>query len=455
MRRMGTTCSVAPARANSSAIGDGAGTAMWQSQPSSARLRTIRASAWSDPPRSATGWMKRITLVRVAINVEQLLYRAPGGIGRYTAKLVTLLPDLFPEDTVVPFTARHGEEEVRRAYRQFGIDPEHRPGPRSGPVPLPVRLPLPRPVLYDGWHLAGLPRLNWLSSALGAVDLIHAPSVAVPAPGRARLVVTVHDVAAELFPETFPPRGRWFHARGVRAAARRADLVITVSEAAAAEIRDHTPIRPDRLRVVPNGVDATAATPEDVERTLARFGLAGAPYVFWLGSLEPRKNVGVLISAFARLVAARPELPHRLVLAGPSGWRQAGLVPEMQRPGLGDRLRLLGPVSYEQLPGLYAGAALLAFPSRHEGFGLPVLEAMVQGTPVACADIPALREVAGGAARLVPPMDVDAWVATLDELLDDDRSRQKMAAAGRVRAAGFSWERTVRATHAVYEEALA
>jgi glycosyltransferase involved in cell wall biosynthesis len=423
---------------------------MWQSQPSLAKLRTIRAKAWSDPPCSATGWMKRITLVRVAVNVEQLLYRAPGGIGRYTAKLVTLMPHLFPEDTLVPFTAWHRESDVRRAYQRFGLD--------RGVTPAPIRLPLPRPVLYDGWHVAGIPRLGWLAASLRGTDLIHAPSVAVPPPGRARLVVTVHDVAPELFPETFPPRGRRFHRLGVQAAARRADLVITVSEAAAAEIRAHTSIPPERLRVVPSGVDHTAATEEEVADTLAVSNIADAPYVFWLGSLEPRKNVAVLVSAFARLLAERAEFPHRLVLAGASGWLEKGLVPPAEEAALRarDRLRVLGAVPDDELRALYAGAVVFAFPSRHEGFGLPVLEAMVQGTPVVCADIPALREVAGGAARLVPPNDVDAWVAALTELLEDgpNAQRQNMAAAGRARAAEFSWAGTVRATHAVYEEAL-
>jgi glycosyltransferase involved in cell wall biosynthesis len=121
---------------------------------------------------------------------------------------------------------------------------------------------------------------------------------------------------------------------------------------------------------------------------------------------------------------------------------------------------VLGHVPDDQLRALYAGAVLFAFPSRHEGFGLPVLESMAQGTPVVCADIPALREVAGGAARLVPPMDVDAWVAALGDLLDGAEhhpveTTEPMARAGRARAAGFSWERCIRATHAVYDEAMA
>jgi glycosyltransferase involved in cell wall biosynthesis len=368
-------------------------------------------------------------------------------IGRYTAKLVTLLPVVAPDVAVVPFTARHPAAEVADAYRSFGLSPA---------VPAAVRLPLPRPLLYDAWHTLGGPRLGWLSrhSELGRVDLIHAPSVAVPPKAEARLVVNVHDVAPLIFPETFTPRGRWFHRLGIRAAARRADLIITGSHAAAAEIVERTDIRAGRIRVVPNGVDLTTPTDDEVKAAVRRRGLDGAPYVFWVGSFEPRKNVGVLVTAFADAVD-KAGLPHRLALAGPAGWLDDGLVPPRDRDRLGDRLRLLGPAGQDELPALYAGADLFAFPSSHEGFGLPVLEAMAQGTPVLCADIPALREVAGGAARLVPPTDVVAWTEAIISTVGDSEQRAVWAAAGRQRAAQLTWERTVRATREVYDEALA
>jgi glycosyltransferase involved in cell wall biosynthesis len=383
--------------------------------------------------------------MRVAVNVEQLLDPASGGIGRYTAKLVTLLPQLSSGDAVLPFTARHRPSEIEHAYRRFDL---HKSG-----VPDPIRLPLPRPMLYDAWHVLGRPRLEWRAPALRNVDVVHAPSVAVPPHGPPPLVVTVHDVAPLLFSEGFTRRGLWFHARGVKAAARRADLVITGSHAAAAEIEGHTPIGRDRLRVVPYGVDGTTAAPEEIAGTLRRHGLVGTPYVLWVGILQPRKNVGTLVMAFARLVE-RDRLPHHLVLAGPPGWLEDEILAAAERSHLGERLHRLGEVTDSDLKALYAGADVFALPSRYEGFGLPVLEAMVQGTPVVCADIPALREVAGGAARLVPPADVEAWSAALDDLLGDETARHRMAEAGRARAGQFSWERMVRETRAVYAEML-
>jgi glycosyltransferase involved in cell wall biosynthesis len=389
--------------------------------------------------------IERTRLVRVAVNVEQLLYRAPGGIGRYTAKLVTLLPHLFPNDGMVPFVARHRPDAVRAAYEKAGL--------LEAGTALPVRLPIPRPVLYDAWHTVGRPRLDQLSSALGDCSLIHAPSVAVPPKGRARLVVTVHDVAPLLYPETFPARGRWFHARGIKAAARRADLVIAVSQSAAQELESHTAIPAERVRVVPNGVDATPVPPAQIADTVRRYGLDGRRYVLWVGSLEPRKNVGTLVSAFAG--GGEKELADiTLVLVGPSGWLDNDLISPHDRDALGERLRLLGYVPDQDLRGLLAGADVFAFPSRHEGFGLPLLEAMAQGTPVVAADIPALREVAGGAASLVDPMDRPAWADALASLLADGERRATLAELGRRRAGAFSWEATVQATHAVYVEAL-
>ncbi|MBA2326335.1 MAG: glycosyltransferase, partial [Actinobacteria bacterium] len=181
--------------------------------------------------------------MRVALNLEQLLQTPPGGVGRYTAELARLLPGLEtgdPDDAIelAPFVARHGADQVAAALRDFGL---------AGLDP--VALPLPRPVLYDAWHVLGAPGLGAVRRRRGALDVVHAPSVAVPPRGRYRLVVTVHDAAPLVHPETYPRRGRWFHRRGIAAAARRADLVITVSRAAADEIDEHTDISPDRVRV--------------------------------------------------------------------------------------------------------------------------------------------------------------------------------------------------------------
>ncbi len=360
------------------------------------------------------------------------------------------------------FTARHSQAEVDTAWRSATGPHPTSPDPTAPrpPGPAPIRLPLPRAALYEGWNTFGWPPLGLLDRRLRDVDLIHAPSVAVPPRSRGPLIVTVHDVAPALFPEAFPWHGRWFHARGIAAAARRADLVITVSESAAAEIQAGTGISRDRIRIVANGVDHIVATPEDVAAVKAKHGLGESePYILWVGTVEPRKNVATLLRAFAQLDHSGHAADHRLVLAGPSGWLSDGLIPDGVWAQLGgdgpdSRVRLLGQLPEAELRALYAGATLFALPSKHEGFGLPVLEAMVQGTPVLCARIPALLEVSGGAARLVSPTDVDAWADALGDLLGHDEERRQLAAAGRAWSERFSWEQTVRQTRTVYAEAL-
>jgi len=383
--------------------------------------------------------------VRVAVNAEQLLYRSPGGVGRYTAQLLTVLPRLFPDDEVVPFTARHAHGRVGAAFSEAGVDPET--------ARRAVALPLPRPLLYQGWLEVGWPPLPGLRGA----DLVHAPSVAVPPRPRVPLVVTVHDAGVELFPDSYPARGRRFHRQGLAAAARRADLVLTVSAAAAEEIARHSSIPSDRLRVVPNGVDPLTIEPARRHQILAARGLADRPFVLWVGSLEPRKGVGTLVSAMARLRrrdgVAGVDTPQ-LVLVGYPGWLSDDLIESADRAGLGPSLHQLGLVDEEELWALYAGASVFAFPSRHEGFGLPVLEAMSQGTPVVAADIPALREVAGGAARLVPPGDVGRWADALADLLGDETQRRQLGAAGEERARRFGVAATIRGIRAVYRELL-
>ncbi len=372
--------------------------------------------------------------MRVAVNVEQLLSPSPGGIGRYTARLVSILSDLGVE--VQPVTAWHRPDRVAAVWAESGL---------SGHVPAPKVFALPKPVLYDAWHLLAWPPLS------RDADITHAPSLAVPPRSGKALVVSVHDAAPVLFPQAFTARGRWFHAMGLRAAARRADLVITGSQAAAAELAEHTAISPGRIRVVAYGVDQAQPDPE----ALSRHGLAGAPYVLWVGSLEPRKGVGTLVSAMAQLVRGNAALGGaRLVLAGYAGWQNASLLAAEDLVQLGPALVRLGRLPAGELAALYAGATVFAFPSRHEGFGLPVLEAMAAGSPVIASDIPALREVTGGAAQLVPPGDVQAWASALEALLSDGARRQDMAEAGRRRAAGFSWNAMVSATLGVYREAL-
>ncbi len=439
MRRMGTMCTAAPAASSSGRSGGSAGTTTC-ADTSGGRDRTTRSSAWSDPPRSATGWTYRMVGVRVAMNLEQLLQPSPGGVGRYTARLAAHLPAVGWD--VEGFCALHRRHEVAAALAAEGLA-----GMRM------TTLALPRPALYDAWSHLGWPD----AAAVGRLrraDVVFAPSVAVPPRRRRPLVVTVHDAAPYLFPETFPARGLRFHLAGIEAAARRADLVITVSHSARAELVEHTSIPGERVRVVPNGVDLDPATDDQVTELTARLGLAGRPYVLWVGSFEPRKNVEALLGVPAALASAG--LPHRLVLVGPPGWgptfgrAQAALASAA--PG---SLVLPGRVAAADLAPLYRGASLFCFPSVHEGFGLPVLEAMAQATPVLSSTASSLPEVAGAHARYVAEPEAQVWAAAVVDLLGDEAALGGLSAGGPERAATFGWDACARATAAALQEAAA
>lgn len=356
------------------------------------------------------------------MNLEQVLSPSPGGVGRYAARLAAGLADLGAE--VLPVVAYHRQAQVRARWQEAGL---------AGPVRLPRRLWLPRPALYDAWHLLGWPEIG------KGADVVHAPSLAVPPKGTEPLVVSIHDAGPWVSPQAFGRRGRWFHQMGARAALRRADMVLTGSQAAASELAHYLGLAPERIRVVPYGTGPLGTADP---AALNRFGLRGQSYLLWVGSLEPRKGVGTLVEAVGRLPAGLRPL---LVLAGYEGWK----VPPPEAPGI---LRL-GKVSDGELQALYGAAAAFCFPSLHEGFGLPVLEAMAAGAPVVASDIPAVREVAGGAALLVAPGDPAKWAEALEAVLSmGSAERDAVVEAGRRRASLFSWRATAERTLELYRQ---
>ena len=385
--------------------------------------------------------------MRVALNLEQCFQRPPGGIGRYAAELARLLPETAdPLDgarvDVVPFVARHSQRELDAVWPDLGVPTR------------PVVLRTPRRALYELWNRWNRadPLADNHATALRDVDVVHAPSVAVPPRGRAPLVVTVHDAAPLLFPETYTRLGRRFHELGFAAANARADAIVAPTAAAADEVAAHTAIARDRIHPIHHGVDHTLATDAQVEAVRLVFDLE-APFVLWVGTLEPRKNVGVLVDAFARAVDDA-DLPHDLVLAGPQGWLSESDAVAQRAASLGRRVRFTGALSPDELRALYRGADLFALPSRHEGFGLPALEAMAQGSAVVCSDLPVLREVTGGQARFVAPDDVDGWSDALVSLLGDHAARTAVGEAGRVHSRGFTWARSCAEHAEIYRSVL-
>jgi glycosyltransferase involved in cell wall biosynthesis len=353
--------------------------------------------------------------------------------------------------------------------------------PWQPPVPT-AALPLRVPWLYDAWHLLRRPRVCAAvgraaaeQAAAGPVDLVHLTVPICCPPEPVPMVATVHDLFPLTMPEMFSRRGVRLMSRGLARIRGEATLVMVPSATGAAEFARHG-FDPGRLRVVPLGVDPVPpSSPDRVDAALAVHGL-DAPYVLFVGTAEPRKGLDVLVRAMARL--ARTDV--LLVVAGPSGWGDAlaGPPPRTPAPGggeagdgesgggdvagatatalaaLGGRVRRLGFVPADDLALLRAGAAVCCLPSRAEGFGLPVLEAMAAGAPVVTTAGTPMEEIAGDAALCVPVGDADALAAALATVLDDRALAARLAAAGRARAEVRTWEATAAAVLDVYAEAL-
>jgi glycosyltransferase involved in cell wall biosynthesis len=375
--------------------------------------------------------------VRVGLHVDQLWFRAPGGIGTYVRELWSSLDRLDDADVeVLPFTARWREERA-----------DARPDP---PVVAGAtqQLRLPIRVLYPAWATVRRPRLP---RRFGHLDVIHATNhVAIP-PARhgQALVVTVHDLAFERFPDLFPPRWVRLYRRSLAIARREADVVLAPSEATARDLEGHG-IPRSKIRVIP-----LACRPPLDQRSVTGGRVPvlepGRPFLLAVGTLEPRKNLPRLVRAFRR-AAQDADLPHALVLAGPTGWHQEALAAELDRDATG-RVHRLGSLHPVDLDAVYGDAAAVAYVSLYEGFGLPVLEALARGLPTLASDSTSIPEVAGEAALLVDPEDEDAIAAGIVRILTDDALRADLARAGPVRAGSYSWASTARATLGAYEQA--
>jgi glycosyltransferase involved in cell wall biosynthesis len=294
-----------------------------------------------------------------------------------------------------------------------------------------------------------LPRLG----ARAGCDVVHSLASTAPLHGRFRRVTTIHDLNYKIVPEAhFGLRGLGMRAL-VPAAARRSHRIIVLARSTADDLVQHLGTPRGKIDIVPHGVTAAPiAEPTPEPELRQRLELADRRVLLTLSAKRPHKNLSRLLEAHARLpVEGRPVL----VLPGyPTPHEDELRVRAAELGSLGD-VRFVRWVDTSDLEGLYAIADVFVFPSLYEGFGLPVLEAMARGVPVATSARGSLAEVAGDAGLVFDPEDVGAIHGAMQRLLTDGAERDRLRAAGRERAAGFSWERTAELTAAVYERAIA
>jgi glycosyltransferase involved in cell wall biosynthesis len=356
----------------------------------------------------------------IGIDGSRLTVGERTGTETYTYQLLAALARLDVDDPI-------------RVYLNASRPPTDLPG-----IGQPVCLPFPR--LWT--HL----RLSW-EMQRNQPGVLFVPAHVVPL-RHPRSVVTIHDVGYLHHPESHPTSARRMLHAATRWSTLAARRIIAISETTKRDLIAHYSVPESRIQVIPHGVDHTMrrASREAIAELKQRRGLPDR-YVLFVGTVQPRKNLGRLAAAMS--FVARAGLPHRLVVAGKRGWMAAEVVTEIKASGMADRVTFLGYVPATDLPTLYSGADAFCLPSLYEGFGLPVLEAMACGTPVVAPDRSALPEVAGDAAMLVDPTNPQAIGATLSRLLIDDSLRRELVERGCRRAQQFTWERTAEATIAL------
>ncbi|HLJ68829.1 MAG TPA: glycosyltransferase family 1 protein [Chloroflexota bacterium] len=332
------------------------------------------------------------------------------------------------------------------------------PGARAGGLPALDRrfrrraIPASDRVMNAIWHRLRLPLPVQLFA--GRFDLFHSPDFTLPPDLGKPTVLTVHDLAFLTVPECSYPTLQAYLAATVPRSVESATHVIAVSESTRCDLISHLGVAPERVTTVLEGVSPGFRPVEDraaAERALAAAGVR-LPYILSVGTLEPRKNYVRLLEAYA--AARREGLSSGLVIAGRPGWLYEPILRRIDELGLSSAVTVLQPPD-GLLPALYSFAELFVYPSLYEGFGLPPLEALACGAPVACSEASSMPEVVGDAALLFDPTDTMAITAAMLRLTTDQDLRRRMASRGPARAAALTWEAAAARTVALYRSVVA
>jgi glycosyltransferase involved in cell wall biosynthesis len=324
--------------------------------------------------------------------------------------------------------------------------------------PIDTQLPLPPHVRVHGGHHFPI-RIGWMqlraTRALEALqpDVAHFTNGMMPYGSRVATVVTVHDMSLRLYPRCHPIRRLLLNRPLMHVAIRQASSIVTVSESTRRDLVRLHGVPSDRVSVVHEAASPVFRPIVDrarLDAVRARYGLPSR-FILYVGTIEPRKNLLRLMTAFA--AARRAGIPQQLVCVGPYGWSSRDLSGHIEQLGIRDAVHFTGYLPFDDLPAIYNLGDFFVFPSLYEGFGLPVVEAMASGLPVLTSKTSSLGEIAGGAAVTIDPTDAEAMADAIRRLATDADLRRAASERGLRRARDFSWEQTAREMLAVYHRA--
>ena len=375
------------------------------------------------------------------IGIDGLPLTAPKtGVGHYTFELARALAEADPEsefELVYPST-----------FPLIRLDTNRGEGGLPGNLKLKRAMVGP---LARHWWSNGLPRYVRRNE----IQLFHGTNYDVPLWRRCATVLTIHDLSPLLYPETHRKRSVRRTRRRLPLMARTADAIITPTQSVRREVCEHLAVNAEKVFAIPEAARASfwptdfAAT-KDVRCKLG----CGDEFLLAVGTIEPRKNLSVLVTAFEQLTRARPQSKLKLVIAGGLGWLNDSFFETMSNSPARSRIVATDYLHDEELRALYASCRAFIYPSLYEGFGLPPLEAMACGAPVVASRIPALVEIAGAAASFFDPTDAIDLAKTILALLEDENARNQLSLAGQNRAAQFTWQKAAQATLDVYSMAM-
>ncbi|NBU64316.1 MAG: glycosyltransferase family 1 protein [Chloroflexia bacterium] len=372
--------------------------------------------------------------MHVAINAHLLAHTANfrrAGVSHYVESLLEHLGKIDTTNRYSVYTTRGVDATALGLPTNFTVRPSLFPtiNPR-------VRIP---------WEQIMAPALL---AAHGA-DVYHGVLNVMPLLAGVPSVVTIHDLSAMLFPQTFRRINRMYTRWAIEVSAKRAAHLFTVSEYAKQEIMTHLKVPAERITVTYDACDARfrPSSPAELAAFRQRNRLP-EQYLFYLGTLEPRKNIPRLLEAYAQIAH---EVDAPLLIGGGKGWLYEPILAQAERLNLGDKLRFVGYIPQEEQHLWYGAATAFVFPSLYEGFGMPPLEAMACGTPVIVSSASCLPEVMGDAGYQVDPHDVAGWAIAMRRVLHDEALRADLAVRGPLNAARFSWQETARRTQSVYQ----